>query len=414
MRDRVQAILNQHPPMRMFAVIVAFFIALLLLIFINGASAQPSVSRIKEIAKLDGIQENQLIGYGLVAGLNGTGDGRRGFTAQSLNNLVAGMGVNVIDPETITTEVVPENVAAVIVTANLPPFARPGTKIDATVISIGRSSSLQGGYLISTPLKGADGQWHGIAQGPVSIGGFIVSGGGGGGAAGGAVVQENHTTVGRVPNGIIIEGEYVQHEVLQDNNTLRWLLSKPDWKTASNMQRKINSIAGRRIAIAEDASAILVKVGPPGSQQVFNENGQIILGDRAFNSLVDAIAYVEEAQIETDQPARIVINERTGTVVAGLNIRVDDTVVAHGPLRITIQNTPEVTPAGLGPGGAPTTTNTATATAQTGDKVAVIKGTTIGDVVTNLNALGYSPRDLIAILQLMAEAGAIKAEIVIQ
>ncbi len=412
MRDRVQALLNQPPPIRLVGVAFAFFLALLMMIVIHGAYAQPSVSRIKEIAKLEGIQDNQLIGYGLVAGLNGTGDGRRGFTAQSLNNLVAGMGVNVIDPETITTEVVPDNVAAVIVTANLPAFARPGTKIDATVISIGRAQSLQGGYLLLTALKGGDDKIHGVAQGPVSIGGFIVAGGGG--AAGGAVVQENHTTVGRIPNGIIVEGEYVQHDILQENNTLRWLLTRPDWKTASNLQRKINSIAGRRIAIAEDASSILVKVGPVGSQQIFNQNDQIILGDRAFNSLVDAIAYVEEATIETDQPAKIIINERTGTVVAGLNIRVDDTVVAHGPLRITIQNTPEVTPAGLGPGGAPVQVNQAAVQAQTGDKVAVIEGTTIGDVVSNLNALGYSPRDLIAILQLMAESGALKAEIVIQ
>lgn len=387
---------------------MALLSAFTLAIFAHGAWSQPVVSRIKDISQLDGAQDNTLIGYGLVAGLNGTGDGRRGFTAQSLNNLLAGMGINVLQPDVITTEVVPDNVAAVIVTANLKPYSRPGTRLDATVVSIGRSSSLQGGYLITTPLKGADGNFYGVAQGPVSIGGFLVSGGGGAGAAGGAIVQENHTVVGRIPNGVIVEGEFVNHDILQEGNTLRWLIHNPDWKTASNLQRRINSLANQRVAVAEDASAVRVKLD-------YNvETNQIALGDRLFDSLADVIAYIEEAQVETDQPNRVIINERTGTVVAGLDIRVQNTVVAHGPLRITIQNTPEVTPAGLGPGGQPVQTNQANVQAQTGDKVAVIDGTTIGDVVTNLNALGYSPRDLIAILQAMAEAGAIKAEIVIQ
>lgn len=372
------------------------------------ASAQPVISRIKDIAVLEGVQDNPLIGYGLVAGLNGTGDGRRGFTAQSLNNMVAGMGINVLDPDVISTEVVPDNVAAVMVMTSLPPFSRPGQRIDVTVISIGRAQSLQGGYLISTPLKGGDGDFHALAQGPVSIGGFVVSGGGGAGAAGGAVVQQNHTVVGMIPNGAIVEGETVFHNVLQPGNVLRWLINEPDWKTASNIQSKINSIAGAPVAMAEDAGAIRVLVG-------LNDKNEITLGKRSFQSLADVIAYVEEAQVETDQPARIVINERTGTVVAGLDIRVQDCVIAHGALRISIQNTPEVTPAGLGPGGAPIQTNQTTVQAQqTGEKIATIKGATIGEVVNNLNALGYTPRDLIAILQNMAAMGAIKADIVIR
>jgi flagellar P-ring protein FlgI len=368
--------------------------------------AQPLISRVKDIAQLDGIQENHLIGYGLVAGLAGTGDGRRGFTAQTLTNLIAGMGINVLSPDTISTEVVPDNVAAVMVMSNLPPFARPGTKINTTVVSIGRATNLQGGYLIPTPLKGGDGEIHGIAGGPVSIGGFAATGGGGGGGAGGASVQQNHTAVGYIPNGTLVEGEPVFHEVLQEGNTLRWLLHDPDFKTASNLQRKINSVCEESISTAEDASAVRVAVS-------VNDRGQITLGNKAFASLVDAIAFVDDVLVETDEPARIVINERTGTIVGGNNIRVRNVVVAHGPLRITIQTTPETTPGDFfGNQPATITTNTNVTAEEGGLKVAQVAATTVGEVVANLNSMGYTPRDLIAILGAMSVAGAIKAEIV--
>ncbi|MFB3788353.1 MAG: flagellar basal body P-ring protein FlgI [bacterium] len=375
------------------------------LLWSSAVHAQPVISRVKDIAQLDGVQDNPLIGYGLVGGLAGTGDGRRGFTAQTLTNLLAGLGINVLQPDLVTTEVIPDNVAAVMVLANLPPYARPGTRINCTVVSIGRASSLQGGTLLPTPLKGADNQFHGMAYGSLSIGGFAASAGGGGGAgAGSASVQKNHPAVGVIPNGVIIEGEPVFHNVIQEGNTLRWLLHTPDFKTASNLQRKINTLAGMNIARAEDASAVRVAVR-------MDANGNILLGAQPFHSLVDAIAFIDEAEIETDEPAKIVINERTGTVVAGQHIRVRDAVIAHGPLRITIETIPEVTPAGLGLGGEPVTTQQAQVTVTEGDKVTTVKGTTIGEVLSNLNALGYTPRDLIAILQNMAAAGAIKAQI---
>jgi len=375
-----------------------------LLLWTSAGFAQPVISRVKDIAQLDGVQDNPLIGYGLVGGLAGTGDGRRGFTAQTLTNLLAGLGINVLQPDLVTTEVIPDNVAAVMVLANLPPYARPGTRINCTVVSIGRASSLQGGTLLPTPLKGADNQFHGMAYGSLSIGGFAAAAGGGGMGAGSASVQQNHPAVGVIPNGVIIEGEPVFHNVIQEGNTVRWLLHTPDFKTASNLQRKINTLAGMNIARAEDASAVRVAVR-------MDANGNILLGAQPFHSLVDAIAFIDEAEIETDEPAKIVINERTGTVVAGQHIRVRDAVIAHGPLRITIETVPEVTPAGLGLGGAPVTTQQAQVTVTEGDKVTTVKGTTIGEVLSNLNALGYTPRDLIAILQNMAAAGAIKAQI---
>jgi len=244
-----------------------------------------------------------------------------------------------------------------------------------------------------------------LAYGPVSIGGFVVSAGGGGAGAGGAMVQKNHAAVGLIPNGCLVEGEPVIHDVLQEGNTLRWLLYTPDFKTASNLQRKINSICGGRIAVAEDPSAVRVSLG-------LDPTGNIVLGTQSFDSLVDAVAFVDDTQIETDEPAKIVMNERTGTIVAGQDIRVRNVVVAHGPLRITIQSTPEVTPAGLGQGGAPVTTTQTQVTATEGEKVVLVKGTTIGEVVQNLNVLGYTPRDLIAIIQAMMAAGAVKADLV--
>lgn len=365
--------------------------------------AQPLVARVKDIAILDGIQDNPLIGYGLVGGLEGTGDGRRGFTAQTLTNLMAGMGINVLQPDVVSTEVIPDNVAAVMVVASLPPFSRPGTRINCSLFSIGRAKSLQGGYLIPTPLKGPDGKFHGMAYGAISLGGFAVSSGGGGG---GASVQKNHTAVATIPNGVIVEGEPVFQDFFQ-GNTMRWLLHNPDFKTAANLERKINSVCQGNIALAQDASAVGVLF-----QEVNAGNfRKVKLGERIFDSLVNAIAYIDETEIEVDEPAKIVINERTGTVVAGQNIRVRDAVIAHGPLRITIQTTPEVSQPGLGSAGQTVQTAQTQVTATEDEKVTVVKGTTIGEVITNLNQLGYTPRDLIAIMQNMAAAGYIKAKV---
>ncbi len=383
-------------------------IALLIGLICIDAVSQPIVARVKDIAQLDGIQDNPLIGYGLVGGLEGTGDGRRGFTAHTLANLLSGLGINVLQPDMIATEVIPDNVAAVVVLADLPPFARPGSRINCSVISIGRAASLQGGTLLPTALMGADGKPHGMAYGGLSLGGFVVAGGGGGG---GASVQKNHTLVANIPNGVIVEGEKVSHNIIQEGTNLRWMLHTPDFKTAANLERKINSICQENIAIAEDASSILVRFDVID----LGDTKKVRLGNNAFDSLVNAIAFIDETEIEVDEVAKIVINERTGTIIAGQNIRVRDAVIVNGALRITIQTTPEVSQPGVGAAAGQTTQTAQTqVTANEDDKVALIAGTTIGDVITNLNQLGYTPRDLIAILQNMAAAGYIKAEIVMQ
>lgn len=377
--------------------------AILLGLLAIDTPAQPLVARVKDIAALDGIQDNPLIGYGLVGGLEGSGDGRRGFTAQTLNNLLSGMGISVLQPDVVSTEIIPDNVAAVVVIASLPPFSRPGTRINCSVVSIGRAKSLQGGTLLPTPLKGPDGKFHGIAYGALSLGGFVVSAGGGGG---GASIQKNHTLVATIPNGVIVEGALVYQDFFQ-GNTMRWLLHNPDFKTAANLERKINSICQGNIALAQDASAI----GVAYEELRVGSMPKVRLGERVFDSLVNAIAFIDETEIEVDEPAKIVINERTGTVIAGQNIRVRDAVVAHGPLRITIQTTPEVSQPGPGATGQTVQTAQTQVTATEGEKVAVIKGTTIGEVIAELNQLGYTPRDLIAILQNMAAAGYIKAQV---
>ncbi len=375
-----------------------FFTICLFVLFAAAAQSQPLISRVKDVAELDGMQDNIIYGYGLVAGLEGTGDGRQGFTRQSLANMLGMMNVKVR-----AEEVIPDNVAAVWVEATIPPFARPGKRIDARVTSIGQAENLQGGVLLPTPLLGADNQIHGLAQGGLSIGGFRVQGGGGGG---GAVVQQNHPLVGTIPNGVILEGEMIDHDILQQGNSLRWLLNDQDFKTASNLERKINSAANLNVAVAEDSGSVRVFVG-------MSPEGDFLLGDKAFGSLVSLIAFVDDLEIETDEPNKIVINERTGTVVAGQNIRVRNVVIAQGNLRITIKTTEEVQGGGFAEPGVPVE-NVEVAAEEDAPEIAVVEGTTVGELVQNLNQLGYTPRDLIAIFQSMAAAGAIKAEIVTQ
>jgi flagellar P-ring protein precursor FlgI len=372
--------------------------AILMLLMVSAVQAQPVLSRVKDVANLDGMQNNIIYGYGLVAGLEGTGDGRQGFTRQSLANMLGMMNVKV-RPD----EVIPDNVAAVWVEATIPPFVRPGQTIDARITSLGQAQSLQGGSLLPTPLLGADGKIHGLSQGPISIGGFRVDGGGGGG---GAVIQQNHTLVGIIPNGVIVEGEMIDHDILQDGNSLRWLLDTQDFKTASNLERKINSAANLNIARAEDAGAIRVFVG-------VSQEGNFLLGNQAFPSLVSLIAYVDDLEIETDEPAKIVINERTGTVVAGQNIRVRNVVIAQGALRISINSTEEAQGGGFNQPAVPVINTTAQAE-ENAPQIANVQGTTVGELVEQLNQLGYSPRDLISIFESMAAAGAIKAQIVKQ
>ena len=340
--------------------------------------------RIKDIVDINGVRENQLVGYGLVVGLDGTGDGKKSlFTVQSMASMLEKMGIT-INPG----EIAVSNVAAVMVTAKLPPFARTGNRIDALVSSIGDAKNLQGGTLLMTPLKAANGQVFAVAQGPVNTGGFSTVGAGGS-------VQKNFPTVGRV-----IEGALVEREIdlgLNSRRNLTLSIREPDFTTATRVTDAINALFYDRIADAEDAGTIQIKVP------------MAYLGN-----IVELVSMIEKLEVRPDLNARVVINERTGTVVMGENVRISTVAIAHGNLSIVIKESPQVSqPAPFAQGGQTVVTpNTDIAVQEdTNQLVLLPAGASIGDVVGALNALGVSPRDLIAIFQAIKAAGALQAEL---
>lgn len=333
--------------MRSFKILIA--IAILALAFSSIALGAPKV-RIKDIAHIEDARPNQLIGMGLVVGLNGTGDKMR-LTPQMMQNMLRHFDLSVAQ-----RNIAARNVAAVMVTANLPPFAKPGMRIDVTVSSIGDARSLEGGYLLLTPLKGPDGNVYAVAQGAVSIG-----------------PEGSFPTVGVVANGAIVERE-VPVELSRDG-VISIVLDNPDFTTARRIAESINSSFGS-IAEAKDASKVEVKV--PLSYR---------------KNLVAFISSLEELEITPDAPAVVVINERTGTVVMGENVRISRVAIAHKNFSITV---------GPAEAGAPPTQ---------GYMMEFPEATTVGDVVKALNAVGATPKDIIAILQAMKRAGALHAEL---
>ncbi len=341
-------------------------------------------ARIKDIAYFIGNRPNMLIGYGLVVGLNGTGDkDKTKFTVSTLANLLDNMGIHV-DPDEIKVK----NVAAVMVTARIPAFARVGTKLDVQVSSIGDAKSLMGGTLLLTPLKGPDGEVYAVAQGPISIGGFAF-----GGAAGGGV-QQNHPTVGHISNGAIVEKEipisYQNYDVL--DLTLR----NPDFTTASKMAKAINAAFGKNIAKARDAATVRINIP-----------------DKANGNLIDFISRIENIEVVPDSVAKVVINERTGTIVMGENVRISPVAVAHGNLTVSITEQPYVSqPLPFSQGKTTVVPQTQVEVQEEKAHLAIVGGgVTIGQVVEGLNAIGATPRDLINILQAIKAAGALQAEI---
>jgi flagellar P-ring protein precursor FlgI len=362
-------------------------IILYLLLAILAAVACQGQARIKDIANIQGDRSNQLIGYGLVVGLEGTGDSNSTiFTAQSVVNTLLKLGVNV--PQN-TVKV--KNVAAVLVTANLPAFAKNGSRIDVTVNSIGDARSLQGGTLIQTPLQGADGSVYAVAQGPMSIGGFNFSSGGSG-------VQLNHVNVGRIPAGGIVEKEVPTS--ITDGKTIEITLNSPDFTTANRIAEVIRTKIPSTNAQAEDSTTVNVTI--PDSQK---------------SNLIGFISSLEGLTVDPDTAAKIVVDERTGTVVIGGTVKVSACAIAHGNLQVTVENTPVVAiPAPFTNGGKPVVVPQKSTTAkETSSKLAEIQSnTTIDDLVKALNALGVTPRDLIAILQTMHTAGYISAEIKVE
>lgn len=352
-----------------------------------GPDATGPRTRLKDIGKVQGVRSNQLFGLGIVVGLDGTGDSQQAvFTSQALLNLLAQLGVNV-DGQVRT-----QNVATVMVTAELPAFVKPGDRIDVTVSSIGNAKSLQGGQLIQTPLQGADGDVYAVAQGPITIGGFNATGGGGG-----ERITKNHPTAGRIPNGAIVEKE-VEMEMVQERS-LTVTLSHADFTTASKAAAAINEAIPRASAHAIDASSIRVSLPP----------------DAEFG-LIDLIAQIETVELSVDTPAKIVINEKTGTVVMGGNVRVQPVAVAHANLSVQVSATPVISqPPPLSSGQTVAGTKTKlTVTEGQARLMPVLGGDTIDDVISSLSAIGATPRDMIAILQAMKSAGAILAEIEMQ
>ena len=360
----------------LFPVVTAFLILL--------SPAWLGAVRLKDIVDINGVRENQLVGYGLVVGLNGTGDGKKSlFTVQSMVSMLEKMGVT-INPKDITVS----NVAAVMVTAKLPPFAKTGNRIDALVSSIGDAKSLQGGTLLMTPLKAANGMVYAVGQGPVNIGGFSSSGAGGS-------VQKNFPTVGRVVDGALIERQVALN--LNSRRNLTLSIRDPDFTTATRVTNAINALFYDRIAEAQDAGTIQVKVPPA-----------------YLGNIVQLVAMIEKLEVRPDMTARVVINERTGTVVMGENVRLSTVAIAHGNLSIVIKESPQVSQAAPFAQGGQTvvTPNTDLSVKEdTNQLVLLPAGASIGEVVGALNALGVSPRDLIAIFQAIKAAGALQADL---
>ncbi|MBF0192314.1 MAG: flagellar basal body P-ring protein FlgI [Magnetococcales bacterium] len=356
---------------------------LALLIAAPGLVYVPPVesARLKDVVEIEGVRDNPLTGFGLVVGLNGSGDTSASFTNQSLKMMLERMGISVEQGVKV------KNVAAVMVTSTLPPFARQGSRLDVTLSSLGDSKSLNGGTLILTPLKGADGRIYAVAQGPLVVGGFSAEGGG-------ASVQKNHPTVGRIAGGATVEKE-IDFE-LNKEQQLQLSLRNPDFTTANRIVQSINDVFGKPLALAKDSGTITLTV-PPDYQ----------------GKVVNFVSRLESVQVDPDQRARIVVNERTGTIVMGENVRVSTVALAHGGLSIKIKESPQVSqPNALSQGATVVTPNTnLTATEKDARVLEMAEGVTLGDLVRGLNGLGVTPRDLIAILQSIKAAGALQADL---
>lgn len=355
--------------------------ALLALMLLLLPPAQAAV-RVKEIASLEGVRDNQLIGYGLVVGLNGTGDKRQTFfSAQTLANLLERMGVQV-PPQAMLVR----NTAAVLVTANLPPFAQPGTRLDVTVAAVGDATNLQGGLLLLTPLKASSGDVYAVAQGPVLTAGFVARGGAGNTAT------LNHPTTGRVPGGAIVERAPPS---AVPGDRLRLQLRQADFTTASRLAEAINR---RFSGAARCENAALVEVAIPP--------------DFAGRP-IEFMAAIESLTLETDAVQKIVINERTGTITAGRDIRIRPVAILHGALSIEIRTTFDVSqPAPLSAGQTTVTPEVQVGVREEQAKhIQLRPEATVDDLARALTAIGATARDIIAILQNLKAAGALDAAI---
>jgi flagellar P-ring protein precursor FlgI len=345
-------------------------------------AAAPAAVRVKELAAVQGTRENQLFGYGIVVGLAGTGDTERVlFTQQSVANMLGKLGIR-LDPAQVRAR----NVAAVMVTGRLPAYTRPGSTLDVTVASMGNARSIAGGVLLLTPLTAADGQVYAVAQGSVQVGGYLAG-------APGAWTSKNTPTAGRIPSGATVE-RAVLPAIAGDALVLG--LHNPDFTTASRIAIAVNGALGQGSARAVDAAAVEVKVP-----------------DAMKEDTVGLLARLEALEVEADRRAKVVVSERTGTVVAGSNVRLRAATVAHGGLRVSVQRVPVVSqPAPFSAGTTVSTQQTYTSAEEEGrGAVALPDTSTVADLATALNLLGAKPRDLIAVLEGLKAAGALDAEL---
>lgn len=342
--------------------------------------------RLKDMVSIEGVRDNQLVGYGIVVGLNGTGDKRQTvFSAQSLTNMLVRMGVSVP-----ASAILVRNTASVLVTANLPPFAQPGTRIDVTAAAIGDAQNLQGGLLIMTPLRAADGQVYAVAQGPVVTGGFVAG-------RGGNSQTVNHPTVGRLPEGAIVERA---PPTVAPGEQIRLQLHRADFTTAARIAEALNKQfnADDKTTVARAESAGLVVVTVPSSYA---------------QRRVEFVAGVEGLSVEADAPAKVIINERTGTIVVGKDVKIRPASILHGALTVEIKTTVDVSQPPPLSGGQTAVIKQPAANAKE-DKAQAVSlkpGATVEDLVRALTAIGSTARDIIAILQNLRAAGALEAEI---
>lgn len=357
------------------------------MIFALWMLAEPHADavRAKDVASFHGVRDNLLTGAGLVVGLRRTGDSARNLAAiRALASRLQGLGVSMS-----VEDIVSRNVALVMVSATLGPDQRTGTRIDVSVASTGDAVSLEGGYLLLTPLVGPDGNVYAVAEGPLVVGGYSVE-------AAGSGSRKNTSTTGRVPSAAIVEREVASAPELGADGNVEYTLSRPDFTTAARLADAIDAAFGAEVARAATASTVVITV-----PQEF--------GGR----FPEFAAKVESVELEIDAPARVVVSERTGTVVMGADVRISAVAVAHGGLTIEVRRSNAVSqPAPLSRGETAAVSNADVTVADKPSELVLVEGVTIGDLVSALNKMGVTPRDLVVILQAIQSAGALHAEVV--